>query len=663
VKRILFIGIILTGVVCSSGAQTAGLFEDEELTEGERQSLEAQIQAGDTAIEALETLEMWFLAEQMRKGDCGPAIEIEGKAKSGDAESQWFLADLHRTGLCFKQSPEEAVRWLASASLQGHSRSQFELGLAYYHGTGVQKNYQQAVRYFRKAAEEGIGEAARALGSMYGAGEGVPQDRQEALFWFERAIELGNAGAASQAAATLLTDDPRRALNYSLPAANAGDERAQFATAYALANLPEGKAEDLIEAHKWANIASNASIDDIAEESRELRSQLEAEMKPSDITIAQQRASGWKPVPTGTNQLQTEAAAPTELAKLPAGDTSTADQLNSQEAKLHLKELGVPINRDAFFEAVKADNLGVFKLFHMAGADLESTWGSAQVTPLYVAADNGAQSVFDYLLAEGANVNAVDQVNGMTPLLRAIAWDNQYMIDQLLDAGATARQDPRFLFGEGGGFFGGSSPLLYAIMGDDLDLIHRLFKHGASVDERYAWKQTPLMWAAKESPNTFQVLIDYGADPNAIDEHGESVLHHILEQSPIGLYMLKIALEAGADPDPELGMSISPLLGATYVGNPGAVKLLLHYGAQVDRTYAVRSGDIPMVYSEEVRQIVMNQGTALMVAAQLGHASVAKLLIAYGADIGHRISIKGEELTASSIACNAGHNLVCNILK
>ncbi len=659
-KRVIPTCIALVALAWTTGSQPAGLFDDEGLSEGERRSLEAQTQAADRAIEALDTLRLPFLAQQMKKGDCSAAIEIEGKAKSGDAESQWLLADLHRIGLCVEQSVEETVRLLEAASQQGYVQAQYELGLAYYRGTGVKKDYAQAVRNFSEASEGGIAEAARALGIIYRDGEGVPQDIQQTLSWFERAIELGSVEAAASAAWLFLDEDanrvdPERALAYSLPAADKGDEAAQLLSALALVNLPEAKPENFIEAHKWANLASTSSVQQIADPSRELRSQLEAKMAQSDIETAQQRASEWKLVQKGVAPLQPEEAGQIQPVQLPVVDPLTVEQLNSQEAKLRLKQLGVPIDKDSYFEAAKTDNLGVFKLFHKSGADLETHWGSARVTPLYMATNYDARSVFDYLLAEGANVNVADQ-EGQTPIVRAISRDQRYMIDRLLDAGASARQDPN-----GRGIFGGS-PLQYAIIGDDPDLIRRLFKHGASVDELYARKETPLMLAASKSREVFQVLIEYGADPNSVDENGKSVLHHILEP-PIDTVILHLALEAGADPNSEAGIPITPLLGAVYAGDPGAVKQLLDYGARLDRTYAINQGEIPMAFPEDVRRIIMNEGTALMVAAQLRHASVAKILLIYGADENQKIAIEGTQFRASDFACDAGHDLVCNMLK
>ena len=42
--------------------------------------------------------------------------------------------------------------------------------------------------------------------------------------------------------------------------------------------------------------------------------------------------------------------------------------LSSNEAMTELERLGVPVTKDAYFDAAKADNLGVFVLFHRAGA-------------------------------------------------------------------------------------------------------------------------------------------------------------------------------------------------------------------------------------------------------------------------------------------------------
>jgi hypothetical protein len=94
VKRIILTCIALVAVAWTSGAQPAGLFDDEELSEGEVQAIERQVQHLRLAQESLKMMEWLVLTQRMQKGDCSPAIEIEGKAKSGDAEPQWFLADL-----------------------------------------------------------------------------------------------------------------------------------------------------------------------------------------------------------------------------------------------------------------------------------------------------------------------------------------------------------------------------------------------------------------------------------------------------------------------------------------------------------------------------------------------------------------------------------------
>ena len=258
-KQIILASVVLAVVAWTSGAQPAGLFEEEKLSGGERESLEKSMEASLQALEALKQIKWLFLFQQMQKGDCSPAFEIEGKAKSGDAESQWLLADLYRQGLCVGQNAEETVRWLQAASQQGYAEAQYELGRAYYDGSGVQKNSAVTVKYWTEASEQGVAAAARALGKIYQDGDGVPQDIQKALSWFEKAIELGNLDAAVNAAGIYLDEeagrnDPKKALAYSLPAAEKGFQRAQIFSAIALGMLPARRSEDLIEAHKWANL-------------------------------------------------------------------------------------------------------------------------------------------------------------------------------------------------------------------------------------------------------------------------------------------------------------------------------------------------------------------------------------------------------------------------
>ena len=67
----------------------------------------------------------------------------------------------------------DAIRTRANA---GDADAQFNLGAMYRTGKGVPEDFGEAETWFRKAAEQGHAGASFALGFMYVRGSGVPQD-------------------------------------------------------------------------------------------------------------------------------------------------------------------------------------------------------------------------------------------------------------------------------------------------------------------------------------------------------------------------------------------------------------------------------------------------------------------------------------------------------
>ena len=90
---------------------------------------------------------------------------------------------------------EDAYKILRPLAEQGNAEAQFLIGHMYRTGQGVTKDHTEAVTWYRLAAEQGISDAEYLLGVMYYEGSGVPQDNQQAKEWLLRAAKQGDLTA------------------------------------------------------------------------------------------------------------------------------------------------------------------------------------------------------------------------------------------------------------------------------------------------------------------------------------------------------------------------------------------------------------------------------------------------------------------------------------
>jgi len=151
-----------------------------------------------------------------------------------------------------------ALKELTPLADKGDAKAQELLGEMHDSGNGVPQNHEKAASWYRKAAEQGNGQAQTSLGVMYERGIGVPQDDKEAVSWYRKAAEQGHGEA-----------------QYLLGGIY---ERGQSA-------VPA----DLVQAHKWFNIAAAAGFD-IAQDNME---EVEARMSREQIEKARSMAKEW----------------------------------------------------------------------------------------------------------------------------------------------------------------------------------------------------------------------------------------------------------------------------------------------------------------------------------------------------------------------------------
>jgi ankyrin repeat protein len=226
------------------------------------------------------------------------------------------------------------------------------------------------------------------------------------------------------------------------------------------------------------------------------------------------------------------------------------------------------------FDAAERGCLDLAEQFISEGASVAARNGAGN-TALLIAAHMGHAEVIEFLLAKGA---AIDQRNlaGSTALLNAATANRRRAVKSLLEAGAdVAIANNR-----------GVTPLIAAVFGG----------HDAIV----------------------RSLLEAGADAHAVDATGKGPVVYAAARGFASL--VKLLLEAGVDVNRRYGNDLTALMWAAGYANDvpladglETVELLLGRGARQD--------------------LADNRGrTALMIAAERGHAEVVARLIAAGAD-------------------------------
>ena len=126
--------------------------------------------------------------------------------------------------------------------------------------------------------------------------------------------------------------------------------------------------------------------------------------------------------------------------------------------------------------------------------------------------------------------------------------------------------------------------LIEAVASDDIKEVKRLIKKGANVNARHEiFEMSVLHFAMKsgsESEAIVHLLIENGADLNALDGSGRTVLYSALLVHQNGL--AEVLIKSGADIDIAPKKGGPPLHFAVENGNINLVKLMIKNGANVN---------------------------------------------------------------------------------
>jgi ankyrin repeat protein len=224
-----------------------------------------------------------------------------------------------------------------------------------------------------------------------------------------------------------------------------------------------------------------------------------------------------------------------------------------------------------------------------------------------------------------------------------------------------------------------SLTLFSAVDANCVDLVTRLLDQGASVDARDRLGARPLSHAARSGHlQTVELLLARGAPIDARNLAGATALYFAAEGSHISIAQRLI--ERGADVKLTGRSGISPIAAAAYAGNEVIVDALLAAGA--DARAADETGKPPIVYAaagarlEIVKRLLAgnidinarypNDLTLLMWASgpdENAPEAQAITVVAYLLDAGAHIDDRDDRgRTALMIAAEGGHAEIAGLL-
>jgi len=179
----------------------------------------------------------------------------------------------------------------------------------------------------------------------------------------------------------------------------------------------------------------------------------------------------------------------------------------------------------------------------------------------------------------------------------------------------------------------GTTTLMWASYGEDVDMVRRLLKAGVDVNAQNEFGASALSEAAiSASTPIIKSLLDAGANANLKNPEGEAPLMIVARTGNVEAAALLIKAGAEVNAKEEWGGQ-SALMWAASQSQPAMVKLLVSHGADVDARGIVRQWERKVI--AEPRPKDMNRGgfTPLLYAAREGCLDCAKELIAGGANI------------------------------
>lgn len=260
-----------------------------------------------------------------------------------------------------------------------------------------------------------------------------------------------------------------------------------------------------------------------------------------------------------------------------------------------------------FYAAAGGQVHTIMHLVKRYGMDINETCGLGG-TALIEAAKNGHDHVIDFLIANGANPNAIAH--------------------------------------------GGYHAALCAMSGGHAHTVcHLIGRYGLDVNHRDQYGRTVLLLAAEQGdPDLIDFLVDHGANLNVTDHDGRGALHYSIHAKRFD-NAFHLITHYHLDPNRQDKNGVTPVFWAAEYGENALIDMLVHHGADLGHVdhhgngvlaYAVR-----LKQHETARHLLAVHGvdpnaadregvTSFMIAAKNNDIAMLDLLARFGADC-HRV--------------------------
>lgn len=328
------------------------------------------------------------------------------------------------------------------------------------------------------------------------------------------------------------------------------------------------------------------------------------------------------------------------------------------------------LGNTALIAAASGGYSEIVQMLLNAGSQVNAV-DNEQRTALMSAALRGDDTVVRLLLDAKADANAKDK-QGETALFDAVRYGHLAVTRSLLDAGADPNiSNQRPAKAPDSGY----TPLMYAAkrglvpdtipVTDWLAIVKALLGKGANPDARSATGATALKVAQMYGNQDVAKILLQGGAKQVLTYQGVDLNDALIMAAINGDANEVIeSLKAGADPQAVSRTGVTPLLAAAFGGSVEAVRAIVEHGADVNhvangyRAWTWTAERVPLT-EQPIAKAASLGDTALILAAQIGHADSVAYLLEHGADP-KLANPEGD--TPLSVAAEQGHSKIVAML-